>query len=137
MAVTFGSAPTSDTIMPEKEWPTSTVGPGCAAIARRAASDASCSEVRGFCTLVQLTPFGWRRAMTLDQQEPSANSPWTKTTFLVFGGVWALATRWSRGRAALAAAAPINVRLFMTISYRATGDGTAFHNRQTKHHYRR
>src|SRR6476660_6254236 len=107
--------------MPEKEWPTSTVGPGCAAIARRAASDASRSDVRGFCTLVQLTPFGWRRAMTFDQQEPSANSPCTNTTFLVFGDVWALATRLSRGRAALAAAAPINVRRFMTVSYRATG----------------
>ena len=135
--MTFGSTPTSDTIIPEKEWPTSTVGPGCAAIARRAASDASCSDVRGFCTLVQLTPFGWRRAMTFDQQEPSANSPCTKTTFFVFGGVWALATRLSRGRAALAAAAPINVRRFMTVSYRATGDGAAFRNRQTKDHYRR
>jgi hypothetical protein len=31
--------------------------------------------------------------MTFDQQEPSANSPCTKTTFLVFGGVCALATR--------------------------------------------
>ena len=54
--------------------------------------------------------------MTFDQQEPSANSPCTKTTFFVFGGVWALATRWSRGRAALTAAAPINVRRFMTVS---------------------
>ncbi len=27
-AVIFGSTPTSDTIIPEKEWPTSTVGPG-------------------------------------------------------------------------------------------------------------
>jgi hypothetical protein len=75
--------------------------------------------------------------MTFDQQEPSANSPCTKTTFLVFGGVWAPATRWSRGRAALAAAAPINVRRFMTISYRATGDFAAFRNRSTKDHCRR
>src|SRR3954467_8116814 len=30
--------PTSDTIIPEKEWPTSTAGPGCAAIPRPAAS---------------------------------------------------------------------------------------------------
>ena len=44
--------------------------------------------------------------MTFDQQEPSANSPCTKTTFLVFD-VWALAIRLNRGRAALAAAAPI------------------------------
>src|SRR6266508_4070748 len=101
-------------IIPEKEWPTSTVGPGCAAIDRRAASDASCSDVRGFCTLVQLTPFCWRRAITFDQQEPSANSPCTKTTF-VFGDVWALATPLSSGRAALAAA-PINVRRFIMVS---------------------
>jgi hypothetical protein len=45
--------------------------------------------------------------MTLDQQEPSANSPCTKTTFFVFGDVWALATRLSRGTVALAAATPI------------------------------
>jgi len=39
--------------------------------------------------------------MTFDQQEPSANSPCTKTTFFVFGGVWALAIRLRKGRAAL------------------------------------
>src|SRR5258707_3299186 len=99
--------------MPEKEWPTRTVGPGCAAIARRAASDASCSEVRGFCTLVQLMPFCWRRAMTLDQQEPSANSPCTKTTFFVFTDVWALAIRLSTGKAATAAAAANHVSRFI------------------------
>src|SRR5258707_7530772 len=108
--------------IPEKEWPTSTVGPDCAAITRRAASDASCSEVRGFCTLVQLTPFCWSRAMTFDQQEPSATSPCTKTTFFVFGDVWALATRLSKGRAAIPATASINVRRFIIVSYRATGD---------------
>jgi hypothetical protein len=54
--------------------------------------------------------------MIFDQQEPSANSPCTKTTFFVFGEVWALATRLSRGRAALAAAAPINVRRFIIVS---------------------
>jgi len=46
----------------------------------------------------------------LDQQEPSANSPCTKTTFFVFGDVWVLATRLSKGRAALAATAPISVQ---------------------------
>jgi hypothetical protein len=54
--------------------------------------------------------------MTLDQQEPSANSPCTKTTFFVFGVVWALATRLSTGKAATAAAAPINVRRFIIVS---------------------
>jgi hypothetical protein len=57
------------------------------------------------------------RAMTLDQQEPSANSPCTKTTFFVFSDVWALATRSSTGRAALAATAPISVRRFIIVSY--------------------
>jgi hypothetical protein len=65
---------------------------------------------------VQLTPFCCRRAMTFDQQEPSANSPCTKTTFFVFGGVCAIAVRLSKGRAAPAATAPINVRRFMTDS---------------------
>jgi hypothetical protein len=54
--------------------------------------------------------------MTFDQQEPSANSPCTKTTFFVFGGVCAIAVRLSKGRAAPAATAPINVRRFMTDS---------------------
>jgi hypothetical protein len=43
--------------------------------------------------------------MTFDQQEPSAKSPCTKTTFFVFGDAWAPATRLSKGRAALAATA--------------------------------
>jgi hypothetical protein len=42
---------------------------------------------------VQLTPIPWRRATTFDQQVPSANSPCTKTTFFVFGGVWATGIR--------------------------------------------
>jgi hypothetical protein len=54
--------------------------------------------------------------MTFDQQEPSANSPCTKTTFLVFGKVWAPAARFSKGRVALAATAPINVRRFIAVS---------------------
>jgi hypothetical protein len=54
--------------------------------------------------------------MTFDQQEPSANSPCTKTTFFVFSDVWALATRLSTGKAATAAAAPINVRRFIIVS---------------------
>ena len=61
--------------------------------------------------------------MTFDQQEPSANSPWTKTTFLVFGDVWALATRSSRGRAALAAAAAINIRRFIIVLLRGSPAG--------------
>jgi hypothetical protein len=55
--------------------------------------------------------------MTYDQLEPSANSPWTKTTFFVFGDVWALAIRLSKGRAVPAATAPINVQRFIIITY--------------------
>jgi hypothetical protein len=54
--------------------------------------------------------------MTFAQQEPSANSPCTKTTFLVFGNVWAVATRLSKARAAFAAAALSNVRRFIIVS---------------------
>jgi hypothetical protein len=53
--------------------------------------------------------------MTLDQHEPSANSPCTKTTFFVFGNVWALPIRSSSGTVALAAAIPINVRRFIMV----------------------
>jgi hypothetical protein len=53
--------------------------------------------------------------MIFDQQEPSANRPCTNTTFLVFGDVWAPAIRLKRGRAALAAATPINVRRFIIV----------------------
>jgi hypothetical protein len=56
------------------------------------------------------------KLMTFDQEEPSANSPWTKTTFFVFRDVWAPATWLSSGRAAPAAKAPINVLRFMIIS---------------------
>ena len=69
--------------------------------------------------------------MTFDQQEPSANSPWTKTTFFVFGDVWALAIRSRRGRAALAAAAPMNVRRFIIVS--PTGDLAASHRWHLPH----
>jgi hypothetical protein len=54
--------------------------------------------------------------MTFDQLEPSANSPCTKTAFFVFGDVWALATRLSKGTAALTATAPIKVRRFIMLS---------------------
>jgi hypothetical protein len=61
-------------------------------------------------------PFFWRRGMIFDQEEPSANSPWTNTTFFVFGDGWELATWSSKGRAAPAAKAPINVRRFIVVS---------------------
>lgn len=55
--------------------------------------------------------------MTLDQQEPSPNSPRTNTTFFVLGDVWALATRVSTGKAATAGTAPTNVRRLIIVSF--------------------
>src|SRR6266404_5478634 len=73
--------------MPEKEWPTRTVGPSCRASTRSADATASGSVVSGFCTEVTLRPAFCNRAITSDQQEPSANSPCTKTTLRAFAGV--------------------------------------------------
>src|SRR5258707_4439566 len=72
--------------MPEKEWPTRTVGPSCRASTRSADATASGSVVSGFCTAVALSPAACNRAITSDQHEPSANSPCTSTTFRAFAG---------------------------------------------------
>src|SRR5580704_6977715 len=74
--------------MPEKECPTRTVGP-------------SGSVVRGFCTAVALSPAACNRAITSDQDDPSANSPCTRTTLRAFGaGCAAAALPWKRVPAA-------------------------------------
>src|SRR5580692_1735493 len=73
--------------MPEKECPTSTVGPSCRARTRKAESTASANVVRGFCTEVTLRPAACNRGITSDQLDPSANSPCTSTTLLAFAGV--------------------------------------------------
>src|SRR5882762_3159538 len=73
--------------MPEKECPTSTVGPSCRASTRWAEATASGSVVSGFCTAVALSPAACNRAITSDQHEPSANSPCTSTTLRAFAGV--------------------------------------------------
>src|SRR5580700_2180677 len=73
--------------MPEKERPTRTVGPSCRASTRSADAIASGSVVSGFCTEVTLSSAACNRAITSDQQEPSANSPCTSTTLRAFGGV--------------------------------------------------
>src|SRR5271163_2411210 len=80
MAETFGCTPASVTIIPEKECPTSTVGPSCRASTRCAEATASGSVVRGFWTEVTLRPAACRRGMTSDQLDPSANNPCTRTT---------------------------------------------------------
>src|SRR5258706_2649026 len=73
--------------MPEKECPTTTVGPSCGASTRWAEATASGSVVSGFCTAVALSPAACNRATTSDQHEPSANSPCTSTTLRAFAGV--------------------------------------------------
>src|SRR6202000_2958353 len=74
-------------VMPENGWPTRTVGPFCRASTRSAAATASGSVVSGFCTEVTLRPSACNRAITSDQQDPSAKSPCTSTTLRTFGGV--------------------------------------------------
>src|SRR6202045_2884713 len=73
--------------MPEKEWPTRTVGPCCRATTLSAEATASGSVVKGFCTEVTFSPAACKRGITSDQEEPSANSPCTSTTLRAFSGV--------------------------------------------------
>src|SRR5580658_10346072 len=73
--------------MPEKEWPTRTVGPSCRASTRSAEATASGNVVKGFCTEVAFKPAACNRAITSVQQEPSANKPCTSTTLRAFGSV--------------------------------------------------
>ena len=85
-------------------------------IARLQQKGVNCTSVQNPLTSLHEASEAARRAITFDQQEPSANSPCTNTTFFVFGDVWALATRLSKGSAAPAATAPINVRRFIMVS---------------------
>src|SRR5258705_11352524 len=78
--------PASVTIMPEKECPTKTVGPSCRASTRWGEATASGSVVRGFCTAVALSSAACNLAITSDQDDPSANSPCTRTTLRAFAG---------------------------------------------------
>src|SRR3981189_3549824 len=97
--------------MPEKECPTRTVGPSCRASTRWAEATASGSVVRGFCTAVTLSPAACNRAITSDQDDPSANSPCTRTTLRASGaGGAAAALPWKRVLAAPAATMLTNLR---------------------------
>jgi hypothetical protein len=66
------------------------------------------------------SPFGSRRDMTSLQQEPSANSPWTKTMFLALGGLAiagaAIVLPDIKDAAAPATSVVENVRLFIIMS---------------------
>src|SRR6516165_4679143 len=108
--------------MPEKEWPTRTVGPSCRASTRLADATASGSVVNGFCTEVTLRPAVCNRGMTSLQQEPSAKSPCTSTTLLAFveGGFAAIARGEIRVVAAPATRPAEKARLsIVTISLRS------------------
>src|SRR5580692_10030745 len=106
--------PASVTIIPEKECPTRTVGPSCRASTRSAEATASGRVVSWFCTDVALSPAACNRAITSDQDDPSANSPCTRTTFLAVGaGCAAAAVPWTRVLAAPAATMLAKARRFI------------------------
>src|SRR6202043_449159 len=115
----------SVTIIPEKECPTRTVGPSCRASTRSAEATASGRVVSGFCREVTLSPGACNRAIPSDQDDPSANSPCTRTTFLAVGaGCAAAALPWKRVLAAPPAIMFTNVRRF--IGYLGRGSSWLF-----------
>src|SRR5262249_49071177 len=72
---------------PAHEWPTRTTGASAFRIARLVAATSSSRESSGFWTATTLRPAFSRYRMTLCQDDPSANAPWTKTTVLAFSSV--------------------------------------------------
>src|ERR1700692_3171516 len=99
--------------MPEKEWPTRTVGPSCRASTRSAEATASGNVVRGFCTAVALSPAFCNRAITSDQDDPSANSPCTSTMLRAFGATGSAGASWTKVLAAPAATMLTKARRFI------------------------
>src|SRR6202007_79553 len=82
---------------------------------RSADATASGSVVSGFWTAVTLRPAACNRAITSDQQEPSANSPCTRTTLRAFAGpAFAAVPRVEISEAAAPASRAVEkVRLFI------------------------
>src|ERR1700756_1400010 len=78
-ALTRGSAPASVITDPPQECPTRTTSPSARSIALLVAATSSSRDVVGFCTEITLYPLSTSGLITLLQQEPSAQSPWTKT----------------------------------------------------------
>src|SRR5215467_2959194 len=78
-ALTRGSAPASVMTDPPHECPTRTTSPSARSSARLVAATSSSRDVVGFCTEITLYPLSVSGLITLLQQEPSAQSPWTKT----------------------------------------------------------
>src|SRR5262245_49046867 len=62
-----------------QECQTRITSPSTRSIARLVAVTSSAREVVGFCTEITLYPLSTSGLITLFQQEPSAQSPWTKT----------------------------------------------------------
>src|SRR5215467_11112898 len=78
-ALTRGSAPASVMTDPPHECPTRTTSPSARSISLLVAATSSSRDVVGFCTEITLYPSSISGLITLLQQEPSAQSPWTKT----------------------------------------------------------
>src|SRR5262245_1964876 len=64
---------------PPQECPTRITSPSARSSARLVAVTSSARDVVGFCTEITLYPRSTNGLITLLQQEPSAQSPWTKT----------------------------------------------------------
>src|ERR1700730_8975795 len=64
---------------PPQECPTRITSPSARSIALLVAATSSSRDVVGFCTEITLYPLSTSGLITLFQQEPSAQSPWTKT----------------------------------------------------------
>src|SRR5499425_3406495 len=93
-ALTRGSAPASVMTDPPQECPTRITSPSARSIALLVAATSSSRDVVGFCTEITLYPLSTSGLSTLFQQEPSAQSPWTKTivSFLfIESPVWEIA----------------------------------------------
>src|SRR5215813_11003918 len=78
-ALTRGSAPASVMTDPPQECPTRITSPPARSSALLVAATSSSRDVVGFCTEMTLYPLPTSGPITLFQQEPSAQSPWTKT----------------------------------------------------------
>src|SRR5215470_1856513 len=64
---------------PPQECPTRITSPPARSSALLVAATSSSRDVVGFCTEMTLYPLPTSGPITLFQQEPSAQSPWTKT----------------------------------------------------------
>src|SRR5215471_15214721 len=78
-ALTRGSAPASVMTDPPQECPTRITSPPARSIALLVAATSSSREVVGFCTEITSYPLSTSGLINLPQEEPSAQSPWTKT----------------------------------------------------------